>query len=183
MSERLLLLACPLLVAMSLIACSEAEPPAEETAPVATTETTPDKPVYNAIAAEPEVFDNGVRVLLDAPLISGLVMPFDYSLMKQDDSKTGPYRTIRAEMEVFAATEVEAVSQLDANLQAEGFKLLNNKGTQGKLHRSYSRGGRTVFEGADTVDVVANSYPGDKKPKNPAAKLRLTITVSTKDAG
>jgi len=182
MSERLLLLACPLLVAMSLIACSDAETPDEESAPVATTESAPAKPVYNAIApSEPEVVDNGVRVLLDAPLINGLVLPFDYSLLEQEDTKTGPIRMLKSEMEVFGVSEVEAVAELDRNLQAEGFTLLNNKGTQGKLHRSYSRGGRTVFEGADTVDVVANSYPGDKSPKNPAAKMRLMITVSTKE--
>ncbi len=180
MSERLLLLACPLLVAMSLIACSDAEPPAEETAPLIT-EAKPDKPVYNAIAAaEPEVVDDGVRVLLDAPLISGLVLPFDYSLIEQKDT-TGPIRILRSEMEVFGIDEIEAVAQLQSNLQAEGFKLIDSKGTRGKLHRSYSRGGFTVDEGADMVAVIALSYPGDKKPKNPAAKSRLTITVTTNE--
>ena len=70
--------------------------------------------------------------------------------------------------------------QVNNNLQAEGFQLLNNKGTQGKLHRSYARGGRTVFDGAETVDVVAIAYPSEKKPHNPAAKAHLMVTVSSK---
>ncbi|MCB1605380.1 MAG: hypothetical protein KDI71_00175 [Xanthomonadales bacterium] len=182
MKDRILLLACPLLVAMSLIACSEAEPPAAETGTkVASSEPAESKPVYNAVApAEPEVFDNGERVLLDAPLINGLIMPFDYSVLDQDDSQTGPIRILKTEMEVFGTNEVEAVAQLNNNLQAEGFQLLNNKGTQGKLHRSYARGGRTVFDGAETVDVVAIAYPSEKKPHNPAAKAHLMVTVSSK---
>lgn len=182
MNDRLLLLACPLLVAMGLIACSEAEPPAEPAEPVAqVAEPAKSEPVYNAVApTEPEVVDDGVRVLLDAPLLNGLVLPFDYSVLNQDDSKTGPIRILKTEMEVFGASEVEAVAQLNDNLQSQGFQLLNNKGTQGKLHRSYARGGRTVFDGAETVDVVASAYPSEKKRSNPAAKARVVVTVSSK---